>query len=388
MRMMHISITKLKIVKMARLNPKFAAEIKKYGADDFNACFNCGNCTATCSLSTENNSFPREMVRYSALGMEDEISSSLKPWLCYYCGECSTDCPRKAYPGELMMSLRRWLTAKYDWTGLSAILYKSLTALIISMVLVAAGVVAFSVTNSFDIEKIMHFGHYFEMYAIATVFAVILLPNIVRMWYFIIYKPFAKKTAGMTPEQRKEIPSLTRVLGGVEFKTYMTSLGEFFTHMFTQKRALGCDDNQTRWFAHFILVIGYLSLLFTTVFLDWFSTESLFVIILGYVVSAIVFTVTIFFVAGRIKKSKEVSRHSRPSDWMFVAWLFLMGITAFAVRVLIDTNLLESNFWLYIVHFTILAQWALIIVPFGKWTHFLYRSFAIYFEKLLTPVKK
>ena len=49
--------------------------------------------------------------------------------------------------------------------------------------------------------------------------------------------------------------------------------------MFTQKRALDCDDNQFRWFEHFILVIGYLGLLFTTVFLDWFSSENLFIIV-------------------------------------------------------------------------------------------------------------
>jgi hypothetical protein len=154
--------------------------------------------------------------------------------------------------------------------------------------------------------------------------------------------------------------------------------------MFTQKQALGCDDNKLRWFEHFILVIGYLGLLFTTVFLDWFSNESYFIIILGYVMSMVIFIITIDFIKGRIKKEKEVSKYSRPSDWMFVAWLFLMGLTAFFVRLFIDTGLLGRNIWLYILHLIILVQWALIIVPFGKWTHFLYRSFAMYFTKLKT----
>ena len=162
-------------------------------------------------------------------------------------------------------------------------------------------------------------------------------------------------------------------------------MGELFVHMFTQKRALGCDDNQFRWFEHFILVIGYLSLLFTTVVLNWFGTFSLFVIILGYVMSAIVFVVTFDFVSSRVKKKKEVSKHSRPSDIFFVVWLFLMGFTAFLVRLFIDLELLEENKWLYIIHLTVLVQWALIIVPFGKWTHFLYRSFAMYFVALKTP---
>jgi len=346
---------------MARINPEFAAELKKYGAGDFNACFNCGTCTATCSLSTEDNSFPREMVRCSALGLEEDISASLKPWLCYYCGECTTHCPRTANPGELMMSLRRWLTAKYDWTGLSGFLYKSMYKTIFAMVVVAIGVIWFAADKAFNLEEIMHFGHSFEMFAIGGVFAIILIPNIIRMWYFTIIKPGKN----------------------VSFMKYVESLGEFFVHMFTQKRALGCDDNQTRWFEHFLLVIGYLTLLFTTVFLNWFGSESMFVIILGYAVSAIIFVVTFDFVLGRIKKSKELSKHSQPSDWFFVIWLLLMGVTAFAVRLFIDLDIIENNKWLYLVHMIVLAQWALIIVPFGKWTHFLYRSFAMYFAKLI-----
>ena len=347
---------------MAKVNPEFATELKKYGVDDFEACFNCGNCTAICSLSNEESSFPREMVRYSTLGLEDEIKSSLKPWLCYYCGECSTQCPRQASPGELMMSLRRWLTSEYDWTKLSGSLYRSLPLTVIAFIITAIAVIAFSASESFNLETMMHFGHNFEIYAIAGVFGIILLPNIIRMWWFTVLK---SKTI-------------------VPFKKYVTGTWELIVHMFTQKRALGCDDNQFRWFEHFILVLGYLGLLFTTVFFDWFASESLPVIILGYIVSIIVFIVTVDFVSGRIKKNKELNKFSQPSDWLFVIWLFLMGITAFLVRLFIDLGLIENNIWLYIFHFTILVQWALIIVPFGKWTHFLYRSFAMYFSKIIS----
>ena len=59
------------------------------------------------------------------MGLETKLESSLDPWLCYYCGECSDDCPRDAEPGETMMSLRRWLTSRYDWTGISRLFYRS-----------------------------------------------------------------------------------------------------------------------------------------------------------------------------------------------------------------------------------------------------------------------
>lgn len=345
---------------MARINPEFSDELKKYGAFDANACYNCGNCTAVCTLSDEQNSFPRKMVRYSVLGLEGEIQASLDPWLCYYCGECSTTCPREANPGELMMSLRRWLTSKYDWTGFSGLMYKSLGASVTGFVLLAVAVIGFGFLMEFSMADMLHYGHYFEMGAIALVASVILLPNVIHMWYKTLLKPGTE--AGL--------------------KTYLTCLWDLLVHMFTQKRALGCDDNQFRWFEHFILVLGYLSLLFTTVFLDWFSTKSLFVIVLGYFESVVIFVVTFDFVLRRIQKTQEVSKHSHPSDWFFVIWLFFMGLFSFLVRLFIDMNILEQNMWLYMLQMIILVQWALLIVPFGKWTHFLYRSFAMYFQEI------
>jgi len=153
--------------------------------------------------------------------------------------------------------------------------------------------------------------------------------------------------------------------------------------MFSQKNTLKCEENTFRWFEHLLIVIGYLLLLFTTVFLNWFETENNFIIWLGYIVGGVIFIFTFDFILGRIKKDKERNKFSHPTDWMFIIWLFLMALTAFIVRIFIDTDLINNNLWLYIVHLIILAQWAILIVPFGKWTHFLYRSFAIYFANII-----
>ena len=348
---------------MPHINPDFAAELKKYGAKDFELCFNCGNCTAICSQSTKEESFPREMIRYSTIGLSDEIKSSLKPWMCYYCGECSSDCPRQAHPGELMMSLRRWLTSQYDWTGISGLLYKHVSAYIIGFLIVITGLLTYSYRLDFNREVIMHYGHLFEIFAIAGVFAIIFIPNLIRMWFYTIVKNKVRTNIGV----------------------YIKAFSELLIHMFTQKQFLGCketEESRVRWFEHFILVLSYLSLLFTTVFLNWFQSENLFVIILGYAESAIIFVVTFIFIFERIKMKGELHQFSQPSDWFFVIWLLLMGITAFLVRLFTDIHLIENNFWVYLTHLTVLIQWAVIIVPFGKWTHFLYRSFAMYFSQV------
>ncbi|MCK4465018.1 MAG: 4Fe-4S dicluster domain-containing protein [Bacteroidales bacterium] len=344
-----------------RVNPDLIKEMSRYGmGSSWNACFHCGNCTAVCSLTEEGILFPRKEIRALQMGLTNKLASSPEPWMCYYCGDCSETCPRDANPGELMMSLRRYLTSVYDWTGLSGLFYTSLPALVIAFILVAISIIGIGFAKQFNIELIMDFGHHFEKIAIISVFTLILLPNIFRMFWFTILKEKIK----------------------APFFSYVKGIWDLILHMFTQKNTLKCEKNTFRWFEHFVIVIGYLLLLFTTIFLNWFSTENTFVIWLGYIVGGVIFIFTFDFILGRIKKNKEINKFSHPSDWLFVIWLFFMALTAFIVRIFIDTDLISNNVWLYIVHLIILAQWAILIVPFGKWTHFLYRSFAIYFASI------
>ena len=73
----------------------------------------------------EDASFPRKQMLAAQWGLKDRLMEDPGPWLCFYCGECSKRCPRQANPGETMMALRRYLTAQYDWTGLSRLMYRS-----------------------------------------------------------------------------------------------------------------------------------------------------------------------------------------------------------------------------------------------------------------------
>lgn len=345
---------------MNRVDPQFKEKLQTFGIADWNECFHCGNCTAICPHTNDNSLFPRKGIRAMQMGLTDSIKKNVDPWLCYYCGECSETCPRDANPGELMMALRRYLTTIYDWTGLSRVLYTSRPAMVIAFALVAIAVIAVAIWHSFQLEPIMEFGHIFEKMAILSVATIILLPNIFRMFWFTLGK------------EKMKVP----------LSAVITGFWDLLVHMFTQKNTLKCKENKLRWFEHFILVLGYLLLLFTTVFFNWFATENIYIILFGYIVGAITFIITFDFMIRRIRKKKEISKFSHPTDWMFVVWLFLMGLTAFLVRIFIDTGILANHIWLYITHLIILAQWAVLIVPFGKWTHFLYRSFAIYIAEL------
>lgn len=341
------------------VNPNIVKDFRKYGAGNWDACYHCGNCTAVCALTERGILFPRKEIRAMQLGLKKTMAENAEPWLCYYCGDCSETCPRDANPGELMMVLRRYLTAVYDWTGLSGLFFKSFAAVIVGLLIVAIAIIAVGIIKDFDSESMMSFGHSFEQITMAVVFGLILIPNIIRMLWFTSFKGKIK----------------------APFFSYIKGFWDVILHMFSQKNSLKCDD-KPRWLKHLIIVSAYIILLVLTVFFNWFTTENILVIWLGYLAGGLVFFFTFDFILSRIKKKKEITKFSHPSDWMFVIWLFLMALSAFIVRIFVDTDLMINNTWLYIVHLIIMAQWAIIMVPFGKWMHFLYRSFAMYFANL------
>jgi ferredoxin len=237
-----------------RVDPTLQKELDDYGAGDMRACFNCGNCTAVCPLSEEDVSFPRRMIRYVQLGQRDHLAKHLEPWLCYYCGDCSDTCPREAEPGETMMSLRRWLTAKYDFTGISRLFYRSWKIEVIAVLLLALVTGIGFLAVGFSVGSISEYDgpnaflpssgvHIFD-WAMAGVLLVLLLTNCSRMWYFTMVKG------------RSAPPGM----GSYLRKGYVLPL-----HFLTQKRFAQCSRRRP-WLIHLPLMLSYMIMLVLIMF--------------------------------------------------------------------------------------------------------------------------
>ncbi|MCX6234295.1 MAG: 4Fe-4S dicluster domain-containing protein [Bacteroidetes bacterium] len=383
---------------MVKINPRFGEELKKYGAFNFNSCYNCGSCTAVCSLSTEQDSFPREMVRFSILGMENDIKLSLKPWLCYYCGECTTYCPQTANPGELMMSLRRWLTAQYDWTGFSRKLYTSkyweIGAILFIAILVLLAFVFFHGKMTTDLTpdggvKLNSFAPWriIELadWIVAGILSFFLLSNIFNMYLKIVLS-------------RKDVK--------IPFKLYFTMLPSFIGHFATQHRFADCEIEKvswykklkkgkyTYWLVHFLLMSSYV-LLFTMIvgFLGWFQTDEIHAWynpqrLLGYYATFGLIAGIIYFAVLRIKKSSEKSKKTHFTDFIFLVLLMLTAVTGILLHFFRINGMPYLTYYTYVIHLMILFPMLIIEVPFSKWSHLAYRPFAIYFSNLINAAGK
>ncbi len=368
-----------------RVDPTLMHDLKEFGAVDIEKCFNCGNCTAICPLTSTDHPFPRDMIRMVQLGLKDNLKESIDPWLCYYCGDCSLTCPKQAEPGETMMAVRRWLTAQYDWTGLAGKFYTSklwefgamiITAIfiVILAVILHGPIVTSSVElNTFAPVELMHTADW--IMAAGLVFFI--GTNVLRMHHMVISKGTAVK---------------------VPISVYITEAWHGVLHLLTQMRWSECaedeDDEKEKnykrlpWINHMLMASGYgLMLVLVMFFLPWLQTDEIYPITnpqrwLGYYATAVLLYGAGSVIIGRIKQSRPLHKFSHPSDWIFPVLLITVTLTGIFQHTFRYLGLPLATYYTYVIHLAAAFPMLVLEVPFGKWAHLYYRPLAIYFQQV------
>ena len=70
-------------------------------------CIQCGNCSATCPLSTYMDYTPRKVIAMVRAGFKDEVLSNRTVWLCASCYSCTVECPKGIKITDVMYALKR-----------------------------------------------------------------------------------------------------------------------------------------------------------------------------------------------------------------------------------------------------------------------------------------
>ncbi|MFH2030185.1 MAG: 4Fe-4S dicluster domain-containing protein [Bacteroidota bacterium] len=361
-----------------RTDPSLLSEVRKYGRFDTNACLQCGSCTVSCDLTNNTDSFPRKTLRYTLIGLREQLKSRLEPWLCYYCGDCSTTCPRQTEPGEAMMTLRRYLTAQYDWTGLSAKIYKSkfweIGSLLFFGIIVLLLVVYYhlfyaELEYEVFISEPMPMEHMFGLIGTFTT-VVFLIPL-----FFLLINSLRMYWLTMRSGDNLKIP----------FHLYYTEAKTFLLHAITQKRFRDCAV-RNRWIKHLILAAGCGLMVFIKFFfLEWFQTDSIYPVYhpqrwLGYFAAGALIYTTVEILISRIKKREEIHKFSNANDLIFPIMLLLTAVSGLAVHIFRYLGLELTTHFTYAIHLAIAVPMLIIEIPFGKWSHMIYRPLAIYFQ--------
>ncbi len=373
------------------LDSSLLPTLKKYGAFDVDACFNCGNCTAVCPLTSDDATFPRRLIRYAQVGMKDELLAAKELWTCYYCGECSETCPRQAEPGEFMAAARRYAVASYDRTRLAGLLATSRLFGLVFVVALVGLLAAFmySVHGPADSSTLAFFQFIPSDFVhnlgigVMAIMGLAALVGVLEMVRHVL----------MAPAAGKPRPTFRKAADAAVYAVGTESLAQ------TRFRKDCADLNDARpwylqrWFLHFATMWGFLGLLGATI-LDyglellgvkatgtpvpiWYPVR-----LLGTLAGAALIYGTTVFIVRRLRRSDRSSTHSTTSDWTFLIMLWVAGVTGFALE--IGLYLPQAPAWgypMFLLHVAV-AMALVLLVPFGKFAHVMYRPLALFTLRL------
>jgi hypothetical protein len=290
-----------------------------------------------------------------------------------------------------MMAARRWLTAKYDWTGLAQKFYTSKVWELGSMFAVGLLVVlAFAflhgpiitervALNSFAPVHMIHIADWIMagglLFFVGT--------NVLRMHQSVMRSGDGEK---------------------VPLTIYISEAWHIIYHFVTQRTWSDCardeEDRKERrrkqlvWISHMLLVSGYVTMLVMVVFfLPWFQTDNIYPVYhpqrwLGYYATAVILLGAGKAIWGRIRKDFQLHRFSHLSDWIFPILLITVSVTGILQHSFRYVGLPMATYITYVVHLAFAAPMLILEVPFGKWSHLYYRPLAIYFEEVKARAKE
>ena len=167
-------------------------------------------------------------------------------------------------------------------------------------------------------------------------------------------------------------------------RLYFAQIGSLIVQGVTQMQWKNCNDSDAsrNWIRHLFLVSGYATIFtLVVVFLPWFQIQDSsfhWTSILGYYSTAVLLVTTAWMVLDRIGKRTEMHRFSHLSDWLFPILLFLTAVTGILVNIFRLMNLPMPTYVTYVVHMAIAVPMLVVEVPFGKWSHLLYRPLGIF----------
>ena len=367
------------------VNTKLSRDLRRFGAADISACFNCGNCTAVCQHSDDSARFPRRLIRYGQLGMADRLIGAKEAWLCWNCRDCSDTCPRGARPSEFMEATRRYTIAAMDPTGISRLMYTSnafligfallLAALFTGLLLSEAGTPA---VGSFDLFGYIPFALIHDLgIAVLVAMGLIAVVTTARLTRHLA------RTIGPAADASGVSTGSDSLIGRL-----VSAARAVLDEMVAQRRFRACEVGAEKpvylrpWFIHYCMMWGFIGLAGATAFDFLFKTPGE-VVPLWYPARLLGTLAGLVLVYGASitiwrKARPEDRTQPRPlaADWLFLGLLEVVALTGFVLEAAVYFPVLAGiGYPVFLVH-VVLAMELLALLPFMKFAHVVYRPLA------------
>ncbi|HDI10512.1 MAG TPA: heterodisulfide reductase [Euryarchaeota archaeon] len=85
---------------------EIAKEVKLISGQNVFACYQCGRCSSACPMTEEMDLLPNQIIRLVQMS-DDAVLSSVTPWICASCLDCTIRCPRGIDVAKVMEAIRQ-----------------------------------------------------------------------------------------------------------------------------------------------------------------------------------------------------------------------------------------------------------------------------------------
>ena len=359
---------------------KFVKQLQAMGGDTLKKCYQCATCSVVCPISPEEQPFPRKEMIAAQWGLKDRLVGSADIWLCHYCNDCSTYCPRGAKPGDVLNAARAISVSELSWPSFfgrivpDAKYWWLLIAIPVVLFLILLGAIGHLGIPEGEIE----FAKFFPTLWIDIVFVPLAV-----IWIPITFGVGIKRF--MTSIHKNAVATGTAKQKELVVPDFLRSLVCVIPGILKHTKFNKCTENKDRYVPHLLVLFSFLGLFIVTniffVALYVFHSPGPYsqinaVKILANASAIALIVGAIWMITNRTKKAEEEGNTGSYFDWSLLILVLLLGVTGLLSEVTRLIHLPAVAYPMYFIHL-VFVFCLFAYLPFSKLAHLVYRTLAM-----------
>jgi len=361
----------------------FIKDVGILGGEDLKKCYQCATCSVVCPISPDNKPFPRKEMIAASWGLKDKLLKSADPWLCHNCGNCSTHCPRKAKPADVLAAIRAQAITEYSAPkplaqALNNPMMLPILLLVPAVYILIMGTLMGKIFNfqflNFSPEGTIVHAKMVSTWLVDVVmltaagFAAAVFFNGVKRFLCDIHQNALAE--GKTTQQTIDAGGFIQAL----IRTIPTIL--------RHAKFDECTENKERGISHMLVLFSFIGLFIVTniffvaiyVFqnhgpysqmnpVKWLANISGVALIIG----------SFLLIKARMNKPDQKSVYK---DWLLLGLVFGLGVTGMGAQLTRLAGWAAPSYTIYFIHLMVI-WFTFAYLPFSKLAHLVYRTVAM-----------
>jgi quinone-modifying oxidoreductase subunit QmoC len=360
----------------------FVREITASGGETLKRCYQCATCSVVCALSPDDRPYPRKEMIYAQWGLKDRLVNDVDIWLCHYCNDCSTYCPRGARPGDVLRAVRAISFKHFAFPGfMGKVLGEAKYLPVMLGIPLIVLLLGLAITGHLHIPQgeAVELRDFFPLYLVDSIFITFTTLAVLSLG-FGVWNFLQGIHANAIREGYAEDKPL--VVGD-----YVKSLVSVIPTILLHTKFKLCTTNRDRYLPHILLLFGFVGLFVVTSlgFLGLYVLPIDFlappyslanpVKLLALAAGVAVLVGIVWVISNRLKRKTAVSTLTY-LDWSLIVAIIATVVTGFMTWIFRVSNAGSVAYPTYFIHLACVF-YIIAYLPYSKLAHLVYRTVAM-----------